>query len=156
MEPAVPVPNPAAPVPGGRSLVPLAIVAGVVAALAVVGILLLQVLNRPATADGVAVDFVVAVHEADVERACLLLAPALRQTVLERAGATDCATLTQAVEESGQPAGEEAADVEVLEVQEDGDLATVRVTAPSGTPGVWTRVGLERVDEQWLVTEFDG
>ena len=42
------------------------------------------------------------------------------------------------------------------EIDLDGDRATVRVSAPSGTPGVWTSVDLVRVEGEWLVTDYSG
>ncbi|MCK0112358.1 hypothetical protein MWU75_09440 [Ornithinimicrobium sp. F0845] len=156
MEPAVPVPDPAPPEPASRSVIPFAILAGIVVALVIVGILTLQLLNRPASAQDVATDFVVAVYEGDAERACLLTAPAMRQAELDRFDADDCAQFGQIVDPSGQGSGAESADVEVLEITEYDDQSSVRVSSPRGTPGVWTRVDLERLEGEWLVTDYSG
>ena len=77
--------------------------------------------------------------------------------MLERYDAEDCPGLVDALQDDPTVATpQEAADVEVLEVTEEGDTATVRVSAPSGAAGVWTEVELERLDGEWLVTDFSG
>lgn len=137
-------------------MIPVVLVAGIVIALIVAGALVLQVLNRPGTAEDVARDFVVALYEGDVERACLLVGPDMRQVELDRSGARDCAEFARVTAESGEVPDQKAADVEVLEAEETGDRATVRLSAPSGSPGVWVEVDLERHDEEWLVTDYSG
>lgn len=156
MEPTVPSPQPATPVPAERSMIPVVLAAGIVIALIVAGVLVLQILNRPGSAEDVARDFVVAVYEGDAERACLLTGPDLRQAELDRAGASNCAEFARVAAESAEVPDQKAAAVEILEAEEVGDSATVRVSAPSGSPGVWVRVDLERQDEEWLVTGYSG
>jgi len=94
--------------------------------------------------------------EGDAERACLLTGPQMREEQLDRFEAGDCTEFARDVEESGQVIERRADDVEVLEETVDGDRATVRVSAPSGTPGVWTSVDLVRVEGEWLVTDYSG
>ncbi|WP_114907110.1 DUF4878 domain-containing protein [Ornithinimicrobium murale] len=147
--------QPAAPVPGRRSVIPVVIVAGIALGLVAVGIIVWQLLNRPASAQDVAHDFVVATYEGDVEGFCSLAAPALIDPVLEEYEAADCGSLAVTLRDDPTiDTSQEAADIEVLESTESGDTATIRLSDPSGTPGVWTEVNLERFDDAWLVTDF--
>lgn len=157
MDSTAPVPDPAAPVPGRRSLIPAVILAGVVLGLVVVGAIVWRLLSQPASAEEVARDFLVATYEGDVARACELSAPAFIDPVLERFDADDCAGLVEATrDDPSVDTGQEAADIELLEGTEEGDTASLRLTAPVGTPGVWTEVELQHVDGEWLVTDFSG
>lgn len=156
MEPTSPLPPPARPEPGGRSLIPIILVTACVLALAGAAVLVVQLLNRPGSAEDVAVDFVVAAYEGDAERACQLLGPDLRQVELERSGADNCADFARVAAESGDLPDQSAADVEVLESEVSGDTASVRVSAPNGSAGVWQQVELERHDEEWLVSSYSG
>lgn len=149
--------QPTAPVPGRRSVIPVFILAGVALGLVVVGILIWQFLTRPASAEDVARDFLVASYEGDVATVCDLSAPTFIDPVLERYDADDCAGLVVALQDDPTVATpQESADIEVLEATVDGDRATIRLSDPAGTPGVWTEAELERTDDQWLVTDFSG
>lgn len=160
MEPGGHYPQPAEPVPGKNTVVPpviaIAVGVGILALVILLVVLLLRLFGGPASAENVAKDFVVAVYEGEGERACELTAPAMRQAELDRFEVSDCAEFGEAVAEDPQTPDQEAADVEVLEVDEQGDTATVRVSAPSGSPGTWVMVGLERYDDEWLVADYSG
>lgn len=157
MDSTGPVTQPAAPVSSRRSMVPAVILAGVALGLMVIAIIAWQLLTRPASAEDVARDFLVATYEGDVARACELSAPAFIDPILERFAADDCAGLVEATrDDPSVDTSQEAADVELLEGTEDGDTASLRMSAPVGTPGVWTQVDLTRIDGEWLVADFSG
>lgn len=152
-----PVSQPAAPIPGRRSPVPIVILVGVVVGLVAIGVVIWQLLSRPGSAEDVARDFIVATYEGDVERACLLSAPEFIDPILERYDAADCAALVEATgDDPTVTESRRAADIELLEATEEGDTASLRMSAPVGTPGVWTQVELKRVDEEWRVTAYSG
>lgn len=156
MDSTGPVSQPAAPIPGRRSAVPIVILVGVAVGVVAIGVIIWQILSRPGSAEDVARDFLVASYEGDIERACLLSAPEFIDPILERYDAADCDDLVEATrDDPSVTEPQQAADIELLEATEDGDTASLRMTAPVGTPGVWTRVDLARVDGQWLVTGTD-
>lgn len=156
MDSTGPVSQPAAPIPGGRSAVPIVILIGVAIGVAAVGAIVWQLLTRPGSAEDVAREFLVASYEGDIGRACELMAPVAIDPILESYGAVDCADLVEATrEDPSVTEPRQAADIELLEATEDGDTASLRMSSPVGTPGVWTRVDLERIDGQWLVTDTD-
>lgn len=146
--------------PGKNSVVPLWLALGIgLGLLVAIGLLVfiaLRLFGGPASAEQVAEDFVVALYEGEGERACELTAPQMRQTELERFDVGDCQEYGQLHAEDPQTSGQEASDVEILEVDEQGDTAEVRVSDPGGSPGVWVMVGLEQHDEEWLVSYFSG
>lgn len=156
MDPTAPGLQPAAPVPGRRSVIPIVLLVGVVVAVLVAGVLVYRVIARPGSVETVARDFVTAVYEEDVAATCDLAAPELLAEEFERLGVQDCDGLVEAVGEASETGGRQAQDVEVLEATEDGDTASLRISSPAGTPGVWSRVDLQRLDGQWRVTDFSG
>lgn len=160
MEPGGHYPSPAEPVPGKNSVVPPALVIAIsLGVLTLIGLLvfvLMRVFGGPATVEEVAEDFVVAAYEGQGERVCELTTPAMRQVELDRFEVGNCQEYGEAVAADPQTPDREAADVEILDVDEQGDTAQVRVSTPSGTPGTWTMVGLEQHDDEWLVSDYSG